>query len=146
MPVQLDFWHWWVIGLVLIVMEVFLPGTFFLWMGVASGVVGVLLFLMPGMGWEYQMLVFAVLSVGSILFWRAWLKKHPTETDQPTLNRRGEHYVGRTFTLLEPIVNGNGKIRVDDSTWKIQGPDCAAGVRVKVTGANGVILEVSLES
>lgn len=145
MPAQLDFWHWWVIGLVLIVLEVFLPGTFFLWMGIAAGVVGLLLFIAPGMGWEYQLLVFALLSVGSILFWRAWLKKHPTETDQPALNRRGEQYVGRTFTLQVPVVNGSGKIRVDDSTWKIQGPDCAAGTRVKVTGVNGVILEVALE-
>jgi hypothetical protein len=39
------------------------------------------------------------------------------ESDQPKLNRRGEQYVGRTFTLEEPIVNGHGKIRVDDSTW-----------------------------
>lgn len=144
MPAQMDFWHWWVIGLVLIVLEVFLPGTFFLWMGVAAGVVGVLLFFSPDMGWQYQLLVFAVLSVGTILVWRAYLKRHPIETDRPTLNRRGEQYVGRTFTLQNPVVNGSGKIHVDDSIWKISGPDCGAGTQVRVIGVNGVILEIEV--
>ena len=68
--------------------------------------------------------------------------RHPTETDQPRLNRRGEQYIGRTFTLDEPIVNGLGKIRVDDSTWKIEGGDCAAGTRITVVGVDGVVLKV----
>ena len=135
-------WHWWVLTVLLLVLEAFAPGTFFLWMGVSAAVVGVLLLIVPGMGWEYQVFVFAVLSVVSIVAWRAYAKKRPTVSDQPTLNRRGEQYVGRTFTLSEPIVDGLGKIRVDDSTWKIEGEDCAAGSKVKVTGVDGVILRV----
>jgi membrane protein implicated in regulation of membrane protease activity len=141
---QIDFWQWWILGLVLLVLEVFAPGAFFLWMGIAAGLVGLILFLVPQMGWEYQVLIFAVLSVGSIVVWRQYLKKHPTESDQPSLNRRGEQYVGRVFTLDEPIKNGTGKIHVDDSSWKINGADCEAGTRVKVTGANGVILQVEI--
>ena len=49
---------------------------------------------------------------------------------------------GRLATLREPIVNGVGKIRVDDTTWKISGPDCAAGAKVLVTGVDGVVLRV----
>lgn len=67
---------------------------------------------------------------------------NPVESDQPNLNRRGQQYIGRTFTLSEPIVNGLGKITVDDSTWKIHGKDCAEGTRVTVTGVDGVILKV----
>ncbi|MCK4710234.1 MAG: NfeD family protein, partial [Gammaproteobacteria bacterium] len=66
-------------------------------------------------------------------------------SDHPTLNRRGEQYVGRTFTLDEPIVNGMGKIRVDDSTWKISGNDCDSGSKVKVTGIEGTIFKVECE-
>lgn len=139
---SVTFWQWWIAALVLLVLEVFVPGAFFLWMGVAAGVTGLLLYLIPTLGWEYQLLLFAVLSVASIIVWRIYLRRHPTATDRPTLNRRGEQYVGRLFTLEEPIVNGSGKIRVDDSTWKIEGADCPGGSRVRVTGVDGTVLRV----
>jgi len=88
--------------------------------------------------------VFAALSVASIVIWRQYFRKHPVQTDQPALNRRGEQYIGRTFTLGEPLVNGQGKIRVDDTTWKILGEDCDAGSRVRVVGVDGVQLKVEL--
>jgi membrane protein implicated in regulation of membrane protease activity len=56
---------------------------------------------------------------------------------------RGQRYVGRVFTLDEPIVNGRGKIRVDDTTWNIEGADLAAGVSVEVTSVDGTILKVA---
>ena len=141
----LEYWHWWIFAGVLLILEIFAPGSFFLWMGVSAGVVGGLLFVFPGMDWKLQWGVFAVFSVASILAWRYYLRTHPTETDQPALNRRGEQYVGRTFTLAEPIVNGIGKIHVDDSTWKIEGNDCAAGSKVEVVGVDGVILKVQVK-
>lgn len=139
---QLDFWHWWVIGIILIILELFMPGAFFLWMGIAAGLVGMVLVIAPGIGWEYQFIIFAVVSVVSIIAWRAYLNKHPIPTDRPTLNMRGEQYVGRVFTLSEPIVNGVGKIKVDDTMWKIEGNDCAAGSRVKVRKTDGAVLRV----
>ena len=139
---QLDFWHWLIFAVGLLILEVFAPGAFFLWMGVAAAVVGALLWLIPGMSWEIQFLVFAVLSIASIVLWRKRMTDNPTESDQPNLNRRGQQYVGRTFTLEEPIVNGNGKIHVDDSTWKVEGNDCPEGTQVTVTGVDGVILKV----
>jgi hypothetical protein len=50
--------------------------------------------------------------------------------------------VGRVFTLGNPIVNGEGKIKVDDSIWKIRGPDCEPGARVRVNGVDGVVLTI----
>jgi len=136
------YWHWWVIGVVFVILEVFSPAAFFLWMGVAAGFVGFLLLIVPGLAWEHQLMVFSVSSIASIAVWRGWLKRHPTETDQPRLNRRGEQYVDRMFTLDGPIVNGLGKIRVDDSTWKISGADCLAGTKIRVVGVDGVVLQV----
>ena len=139
---QVTFWHWWVLGVALVILEVFAPGAVFLWLGVAAGVVGLVLLIIPGMSWEWQFLIFSLISVLSIVLWRNRLKEHPTETDQPRLNRRGEQYIGRIFTLAEPIVNGIGKIKVDDTTWKIAGSDCAVGTQVKVSGVDGVVLRV----
>jgi membrane protein implicated in regulation of membrane protease activity len=139
---QLTYWHWWILGVALVVLEVFAPGTFFLWMGISSGVVGFILLLAPELGWQYQFMLFSIFSIVSIASWRLYLRKHPTQTDRPTLNRRGEQYVGRSFTLEHPIINGLGKIHVDDSTWKIRGEDCDVGSRVKITGVDGTILLV----
>ena len=139
---NLDYWQWWVGAVIFIVLEILIPGAFLLWLGISAAVVGALLLLFPGMGWEAQFLVFAVLSVASIVAWRAYQKKHPSESDQPALNRRGQQYVGRVFTLEEPIVNGLGKIKVDDTTWKIEGNDSGAGSKVEVVGVDGVVLKV----
>lgn len=136
------YWHWWVLGVVLIILEAFSPGVYFIWMGVAAGVVGLVALLLPGLGWEFQLLLFALVSVASVFLVRLFFQRRPIATDQPKLNRRGEQYVGRTFTLNEPIVDGLGKIRVDDSTWKIEGEDCGAGTKVAVVGVDGVVLKV----
>ena len=142
MGFELTYWHWWIIGLLLIVLEIFAPSAFFLWMGISAGIVGVVLFIAPDLGWEYQFMIFAIFSIVSIAIWRRYAKTSSEVSDHPNLNRRGEQYVGRTFTLQEPIVNGMGKIKVDDSTWKISGEDCEAGTKVKVTGIDGTIFRV----
>jgi membrane protein implicated in regulation of membrane protease activity len=69
-------------------------------------------------------------------------RRHPTLTDHPALNRRAQQYVGRRFTLDEPIVNGYGKLRVGDSVWSVSGSDLPAGTQVTVTGTSGVVLLV----
>ena len=145
MGFEMTYWYWWILGIILIALEIFAPGTFFMWMGISAGVVGVVLLIAPDLGWEYQFMIFAIFSVVSIVLWRRYAKKSTEASDHPTLNRRGEQYVGRTFTLEEPIVNGMGKIRVDDSTWKISGTDCKTGSKVKVTDIDGTILKVECE-
>ena len=141
---QLDYWHWWVIGIVLIMLELFLPGAFFLWMGIAAALVGIILLIAPDMTWQSQFIIFAIVSVVSIAVWRIYLNKHPIATDKPTLNRRGEQYVGREFTLAEPVVNGVGKLKVDDTMWKIEGDDCESGTKIKIIEADGAVLKIEV--
>ncbi len=135
-------WYWWIISGILLIIEIFAPGAYFLWLGISAAVVGVLALLLPDIGWQYQFLLFGICGVVTIALWRSYQKKHPGTSDRPTLNRRGEQYVGRTFLLDEPIINGMGKIRVDDTTWKVEGKDCPVGSRVLVTGVDGTILKV----
>ena len=139
---QLTYWHWFILAALLIILEVFAPGAFMLWIGIAAGVVGATLYFVPSMTWEYQLMLFSIASVGSIVAWRSYRSNNPITTDEPTLNRRGAQYIGRTFTLEAPITNGIGKIRVDDSTWKIEGADCPAGSKVKVIGIDNTVLKV----
>ena len=139
---ELNAWHWGIIAAVLIILEMFAPGAFLIWLGIAAAVNSILLVFIPDMSWEAQFVIFALVSVLSIVAFRYWRDKNPEVTDQPALNQRGQQYVGRTFTLAEPIVNGQGKIYVDDSTWKIEGEDCDGGVQVRVSGVDGVVLRV----
>lgn len=136
---QLLYWHWWVAGLGLLILEAFMPGAIFLWMGISAFAVGLLAWLMP-MDWQVQALLFGVLSIVSFFLYRRF--KPAPVSDRPTLNRRGESYVGRVFTLHEPIVNGVGKLHVDDSQWRITGRDAPAGSQVRVVAIDGTTLQV----
>jgi len=139
---DLTFWHWFIFGLAMVILEMFAPGAIFLWIGAAAGVVGAVLYFIPSLTWENQFMIFAVLSVASIVLSKMFFKKHPIETDSPTLNRRGEQNIGRVFTLTEAIVNGVGKVKVDDTIWKVAGADRDIGHKVKVVAADGNILMV----
>jgi inner membrane protein len=142
-----DYWNWMLLGVALMAIEAIVPGFFFLWMGVAALLVGLLLTVLPGMAWTWQVMLFALLSVGSIVAWRWRLRRHPTQTADPQLNRRGHQYIGRVFTLDAPVVNGHGKIRVDDTTWKVLvAQDCPAGTRLRITGVDSVMLKGAIET
>ncbi len=142
MELVIVFWHWLALGALLLIVELLAPGMFFLWMAQAAAVNGLLLFIFPAMRWELQLTIFSVLSVVGIAIARRFFKRHRIETDQPLLNRRAAQYVGRTVTLDRPIVNGQGKVKLDDSIWKIRGEDCEAGTKVKVVDADSVVLIV----
>lgn len=135
-------WLWLTLAVILGILEVLLPTTLMLWMAISAALVGLLVFVMPDTAWQYQVLAFAALSLASIAGWRLYLVKRPIPTDEPRLNRRGEQYVGRTFTLKEGIVNGVGKLRVDDTLWRVEGPELPSGTRVVVTGVEGASLQV----
>jgi hypothetical protein len=107
-------------------------------------VVGAVLYFVPTLTWEYQFILFSIVSVGSIVAWRAWRQARPVITDEPTLNRRGSQFIGRVFTLDAPIINGIGKVRVEDSTWKIEGADCPTGTKVRVAGIENTVLKVDV--
>ncbi len=136
------YWHWLALAVFLLTIELLEPGMFFLWMAQASLITGGLLFLFPTMDWEIQLLLFSVFSLVGIAVVRQFFKNNLTKSDQPMLNKRTAQYIGRVFTLEQAIINGQGKIRIDDSIWKVKGIDCPVGTRVKVIGAESIVLLV----
>lgn len=137
-------WHWLVFGLVLMGLEVLVPGAFFLWPGAAALLVGLLLAVFPSMAWSTALILWAVLSVTTLLGWLAYRRRKPTAQPAPTtLNRRGQQYIGRLYTIVTPIVNGEGDMRVDDTIWKIVADeDLSGGTQVRVVAVEGTSLHV----
>ncbi len=139
---QLEYWHWFVLAGILLILETMIPGSYLIWLGVGAAVAGVTAYLSLTASWQAQLVVFGVVSVASVYFWRRYQARYPEVDTHPHLNQRGRQYIGRRFSLNEPIVNGVGKIRVDDSIWKVSGEDLPAGTRVEVTDVDGTILHV----
>jgi membrane protein implicated in regulation of membrane protease activity len=139
---HLSFWDWLALGTVLLILEVFGAGGYLLWMGIAAAAVGVIKFLIPGLGLELQLLLFAVLSILTAVYWWKRQRSSAKVSDQPGLNMRGSELIGRTFVVHQAIIEGRGKIKVGDGVWMAAGPDAPVGAHVRVIGQEGVILRV----
>lgn len=134
-------WNWLILAAIFFVLELVAPGAFMLWLGFSAMLVGIIGFLVTW-AWQYQLVAFAVFALASIPLWRRYAGGAEQTADQPFLNRRADAYIGREFTLEKPIVGGNGTVKIDDSIWRLAGPDLAGGSRVKVVRADAALLVV----
>jgi membrane protein implicated in regulation of membrane protease activity len=139
--VSLGIWNWFILAAVLLLLELMMPGVFMLWLGISAILVGIISTAVSW-SWQAQSIAFAVFAVASVPAWRHFARKVERPTASPFLNRRADGYVGRVFTLDRPIVDGVGVVRIDDTVWRVSGPDCPAGSRVKVARADGANLTV----
>ena len=136
-------WNWLVFGLLLMGLELMLPGVFLFWIGLAALLVGLLSFVINP-SWQTQLLMFAVFAVAAVPAWRYFARSEGSRSQtNPFLNKRTEALVGREFTLERPIVDGTGTVRIDDTVWRVAGPDAPAGSRVRVVQADGASLTVA---
>jgi len=139
---NLQFWHWFVFAIVLIILEVFSPSAFFMWLGAAAGATGLALLILPEMSWQIQFIIFSVASIASILVGRTFFSRKSANTDDPTLSQLEHELTGKIYEVEKAIINGSGRVKVGESTWKAQGSDCDAGASVKVVGVKGAVLLV----
>lgn len=139
--IQYGPWAWFVVGLVLLALELVVPGGWFLWLGAAGIVTGLTAFI-PGVGWPFQVTIFGVLALVIVIGWTMISRNRKPTSDRPLLNQRAESFIGHEGVIDEPINQGFGRLKLGDSVWRIAGPDLAAGARVRVVGAEGAVLKV----
>jgi len=140
---QMLYWHWIVIGLLLFVLEMLIPGFVLMWFGVGALLVGGLLFIFPEMTWQWQFFIFALFSLLSLTGWKYWSRNNPADDPESgVLNQRGRALIGRETILIEPIVNGVGRIQVDDTFWRVNGADMDTGKLVRIVEVEGATLKV----
>ena len=136
-------WNWLIFGLILMTPELLAPGVFPFWLGLAALLVGLISFAINP-SWQLQMLMFAVFAAAAVLLWRRVARNNTAASKSNRfLNKRAEALVGRVFTLEKPIIDGWGTVRIDDTIWRVAGPDTPAGSRVRIVRADGASLTVA---
>ena len=138
---QLGPWTWIIVGLLLLGLELLMPGNIAVWFGIAAILTGILA-LLTSFGWQVEWLFFCLSAVALVLAGRRLFAREKSPGERPFLNERGRRLVGTSYVLTDPIVNGRGTIRVDDTNWRVRGPDLPSGTRVRVAAADGPALTV----
>ena len=142
---DLGAWTWIILGVGLLCLEIAAPGAFFLWFGLAAIAVGVLA-LFVAVPWQAQLLIFIVLASLIVLIGRRYFSRAGDDQVSTGLNQRGQRLVGTIVVLSEPIVDGKGRVRIDDTTWRVVGPNMPSGTRVRVIDTDGAVLRVKIEN
>ncbi|SNZ18969.1 NfeD family protein [Cohaesibacter gelatinilyticus] len=137
-------WFWMLLGLILLILEILAPGVIFLWLGVAAMFVGVADLIFQ-ISWQTELMAFGFLALILVFVGRMLMNRfRKLETDRPMLNERSKALIGKEFSLDEAIVDGRGRIKVLDSYWRVSGPDCDVGGKVRVVNADGASLQVEV--
>jgi len=135
---------WFAFAAILAIVELLLPGIFLVFIAVGAALTGVVVLALPELPVFAQIGIFAVASSVSVAVGRRWYLRNPVESSDPMLNDRVARMIGEVVTVANPIVAGEGRVRVGDSEWTARGPDAPAGALVRITGARGNTLDVEL--
>lgn len=135
-------WSWIVGGMVLLAIELIVPGGVFVWLGTAGIAVGLITLAQP-ISWPMQWLLYGALSIASVVGWLNYSKRRRDETtDSPLLNKRAARFIGQEVALKDAIVDGVGRVELGDTVWRVSGPALSAGAKVRITGSDGAVLTV----
>ncbi|MDP1963700.1 MAG: NfeD family protein [Reyranella sp.] len=143
LSIKIVFWYWWALAAMLLVFEMMLPGVVFLFLAIGAAAAGFVLLVASDLSLEFQLVIFAVVSVVSAVGLRRTLRRLQHVDGPPTtLNSRGEALVGQVLVLDAPILNGRGRIILGDGSWTVTGADMVKGSKVRVISVQGTELKV----
>lgn len=137
---KLLYWHWWIIGLVLVVGEGLMPSGIFASMAIGGLVAGTVSWIIPGVSTPIQLALFTTTMLVSLISIRYVRKK--TRMEARTDRTDPKDYIGREFTLTASVQNGYSEIELDGIVWTLKGPELKAGDRVRVVDTDTDILVI----
>lgn len=139
--IDLTSWHWSIIGLVLLIIELFFPGAFFIWIGFSALITAALTYVL-GLTFASQAICFMIACILCVTIGARIYKKLKVSKEASILNRKSDQMVGLVFTLNEPIINGSGHVQIGGSYWRIIGQDLPTGTEVRIEKIEGNSLVV----
>lgn len=141
---QLTAWHWLILGVVLLGLELMTGSTYILWPAVSALAVGLLLFIAPAMGWEMQMMLFFLLSIATLVLGRTHLQRLVKGGEPSSLNDPGQALVGRQVEAVSDFTGTEGRVVVGDTQWsaRMTSGTAKAGELLRVEAVQGATLIV----
>ncbi len=136
-------WHWLILGVVLFAVESLGAGGFLLGVVAASAVTSIVSWL--GFDWQFQVVSFAVLSIGfSFAYWK-FLKNFNLERTEPVvINEKMESLIGSVGKVVNIVSPLTGKVQIGDTLWEFKSSEpVEEGGFVLVEAYNGMTLVVS---
>lgn len=125
---NLNFMHWLVLGLSLIILELFLWTVFLLWIGASAITVSIFFYLMPDTSWPIQLLIFVILSLTTTSLAKRY---YPVKTVDDELHEKAKTYIGKEYKVSS-IENGSTKVQIGKSLWFAKGQNLSIGQTVKI--------------
>ena len=148
MNISVQYWHWLVFGMLLIIIEVFVPSFTIFWFGLGGLLVAVLMLFSPGIGFSWQLFIWAVASSAFALLWFKFVR--PMMTDRTRAGIAREAAIGETGTVIRlPNQSRRGSVRfstplLGSDEWPfICETAVAIGDRVSVKDISGNTLVVA---
>ena len=138
---------WFLVGLVLLIMEFISPGLIIAFFGVGAWIVA-LVCLITDIGINTQLIIFIISSVLSLLCLRKWLKGiflgHTVS--KQNLKENLDEFVGQKAVVKEIIVpKAGGKVEFHGTNWLAQADEeIAEGVMVQIISKDNITLKVKL--
>jgi len=125
---NLNFMHWLVLGLSLIILELFLWTVFLLWIGASAITVSIVFYLMPETAWPIQLLIFVALSLASTFLAKRY---YPVKTVDDELHEKAKTYIGKECKVSS-IDDAAIKVKIGNSLWFAKGTELSVGQIVKI--------------
>mgnify|MGYP000219602152 FL=1 len=136
-------WHWLILGFVLLIAEIAMPGVFLLWWGLAAIVVAGIMKLFLDLPLSSLAVIYAIIAmILSVIWWRYQHGKDQADQSNRALNQRNHAMIGSRGKVLEIAENGIGRGAFGDTTWRIKGHGLSVNDIIEVTGVDGITLNV----
>jgi membrane protein implicated in regulation of membrane protease activity len=137
---NLNFMHWLVLGLSLIILELFLWTVFLLWIGASAITVSIFFYLMPDTSWPIQLLIFVILSLITTNLAKRY---YPVKTVDDELHEKAKTFIGKECKVSS-IEDGIIKVQIGKSLWFARGTGLSVGQAVKIVGVDDSTFIVEL--
>jgi membrane protein implicated in regulation of membrane protease activity len=125
---NLNYIHWLLLGLALVIIELFVWSVFLLWIGASAITVSVIYYLFPDVPIALQILTFVLLSILTTFLAK---KYFPVKTVDDQLHDKAKLHIGKEYKVAS-VENGIGKIQIGESLWFAKGSDLSIGQTVKI--------------